>query len=196
MINQKQSIYIRITKTGSSSMSKWIISNGFPTLIFSVRSKNFELQRSKFKNIKNLDDFFTFTLCRNPFARAVSSWRFFLTSNRLSTDSCQLISFADFLKNKPENTYWHQHKRPQHDFVLNFENFFETNIYSIQKLENLNKALTTLSDMYPKESYALFPKIRVSNTRPYQEFYNDETKDLVLKMFEKDFEYFNYSTEL
>lgn len=186
----KQNIYIRITKTGSSSMSWWIHKNNFPIFIFPWMNSRLNENFLKNTHYEHTENTFSFTLCRNPFDRAVSSWAFLSKKKELS------INFFDFLRNKPQDMFWHNHVRPQYDFILNFENLYKTNIKRTYKLENLNQALTSLSDMHPQESYSIFPKLRVSNLKPYQEFYNSKTKDLVLRMFEKDFEHFNYSSEL
>ena len=36
------------------------------------------------------------------------------------------------------------------------------------------------------------PKLNVSNEIPYQEYYNNKTRDLVARAFEKDIELFEY----
>jgi hypothetical protein len=39
------------------------------------------------------------------------------------------------------------------------------------------------------------PKLNVSKSKPYQEYYNDETIDLVRKTFQPDIKIFNYDFE-
>ncbi|MGB6015836.1 MAG: sulfotransferase family 2 domain-containing protein, partial [Nodosilinea sp.] len=40
---------------------------------------------------------------------------------------------------------------------------------------------------------AQLPKVNVSNTTPYQEFYTQRTQELVRSVFEPDISFFNYS---
>lgn len=132
------------------------------------------------------DSFFSFAIVRNPW-----SW--------------QVSLYTYMLKHKPH---------PQHEFVGNLESFDnyikwrcthevklqrdfiyskdeEKQVDYIGRFETLE---TDFSEICSRVGIsASLPVLNVSNTKRYQDFYNDETRELVSKTFADDIRLFNYS---
>jgi hypothetical protein len=199
-IRKPKNIYLKITKTSSSSMRRWIIKNHFDISGCFVNSR---IEKKFFEGNDLSDVNFVFTICRNPFARAVSSWKFLSTRfrsqlaiNEENTEN--LYDFLNFSVQKEEegdDKFWISHYQPQVIAINDFKT--KTNLdVNFYKLENISESIEIILKKINGKQIYPYPKLRQSPHRPYQEYYDQKTKDLVLKMFEKDFEFFNYSDEL
>lgn len=202
-IEKVKNLYVRITKTSSSSMSRWIIKNSLDIKVCFINSR---LAIRFFENHDLSDVDFTFTICRNPFARAVSSWKFLCSNNKrlksfMPSKNESIDSLYEFLnlsikkKEEGEDKFWINHFQPQAIGINNFKKATNLDV-NFYKLENISESTEIILEKTNGKQIYPYPKLRQSQHRPYQEYYDQKTKDLVLKMFEKDFELLNYSDEL
>tara|TARA_Y100000034_G_scaffold119481_1_gene161333 strand:+ start:435 stop:1037 length:603 start_codon:yes stop_codon:yes gene_type:complete len=197
-IKKPKNIYLKITKTSSTSMKRWITKNLFD---ISGCFVNPRVAKKFFENNDLSDVNFVFTICRNPFARAVSSWKFLSTRVRRAINEKNCKSLYDFLnfsiqkEEEGDDKFWIYHYQPQVIAINEFKT--KTNLdVNFYKLENISESIEIILKKINGKQIYPYPKLRQSPHRPYQEYYDQKTKDLVLKMFEKDFEFFNYSDEL
>ena len=120
------------------------------------------------------------TIVRNPFDRLISMY----ASNKgiVSSDPNKVKSW--FNKQKRIPTILNRYVNlitPMHEFV--------NNEIEIIRFENLQEEM--------KGRYAVdLPLVNFSRRGPYQIYYDDELQEMVLDYYRKDFELFNYGTEL
>ncbi|WP_017300721.1 sulfotransferase family 2 domain-containing protein [Nodosilinea nodulosa] len=129
---------------------------------------------------------FSFAIVRNPWDWQVSLYHYMLqNSNHPQHKLAQ--EFKDF----EEYLYWRCAKeiRLQKDFVCSQDDKILVDF--IGRFESLDKDFQTICRRIGIS--ACLPKVNVSNTVPYQEFYNPNTRELVRSTFEPDISLFNYS---
>jgi len=130
--------------------------------------------------------FYKFGFVRNPWSWQVSLYNFMLQmKNHFQHDlAINFENFTDYLE-------W----RVNEDKHLQKEFFFvKTNnclVDFIGKMENIEKDFKYICDKIGVE--AKLPHKNPSKHKPYQEYYNSYTKDLVAKNFKEDIELFNYT---
>lgn len=198
--------YIRLPKTASTSMTKWLSKNKFDYNILGFRGIC--------EKTKNIDDaHYHFTITRNPFDRAVSSWAYLenvkiyrekrnkkLIGRRFRNylDS-KPISFLDFLKKdfSEMNPFELMHSKPQYD-ILKDENNSIDYINHIGDFNNIKKTLQKICKVSNKnfKECSDFPKSKPSNHNEYKTYYSDEEINLVIEKYSDDFKFLNFSKSL
>lgn len=161
---------------------------------------------------KDFNEAFKFSFVRNPWSRTVSFYKFLGFQN--------FISFDYFLKNYFltdwfQKNYWFV--RPQADFVTDAEGKLIVDF--VGKFESINKDFEQVLSMLnmPNQSLPYFNKTKQSYQKIYhtlrrnpklvyqqlfsfsdkhkgfRDYYTDENKEQVAKLYKKDIELFNYS---
>ncbi len=134
---------------------------------------------------EEFDSYFSFSVVRNPWDRMVSMYKFIL-GNRLHPS----YGVVKRLGNFDAYVEWKCSHQPmlQTDFVCSKEG--ELLVDYVGKYENLNADFQFICSRIGIA--ATLSKFNVSNTRPYQDFYSDESKELVKQYFAPDIEMFDY----
>ena len=207
MVNHKcKFIFVHIPKTGGTSIEAYLYSifknNSFKDSNrlqkggYIPKHKLFA-QHATLKQLKNelnvpVDDYFKFTVCRNPFERAVSDY--FWCSRLLQTPK----PFKDYLlvRNGYEKLNHLESNKGRGDhFYTQFE-FIEINgrskIDFIIRFENLQKDFNIVCGKLKIPHHNLPHNNRSKNRKHYTEYYDDETREIVAKKFAKDIEFFGY----
>lgn len=140
-------------------------------------------------------DYFQFSFVRNPWDRFVS----------LYLDKTQSVigtkwemkawakykdhSFEDFVKaiHKTGPNEIDRHSRAQ---FLNINRL--NGINYIGKVENFSRNITTVSNKIGIDKLEIHKINSTKNRKPYQFYYNEETKEIVAEMYKKDIELFKY----
>ena len=182
MINkEKKFVFVHITKTGGQSIEN----------IFGFHVKGKEIKNSSrwgwgwshehnhwrahmtigeyltngFLTKKEFDSFFKFSFVRNPWARAVSEWRW---SFKLTP-----IRFNVFLKDKwsiikhyPSNGVFIQHNRPQYVSIYDDDKLL---VDFVGKLENIESDWKIVADKIGVGTP--LPHINRTNHKHYTEYY-------------------------
>ncbi len=212
--HEHKGIFIHIPKTGGTSVEKLLGCKNRREEIFG-RDENLWLplqhasasQLIEYNLVSQADfeNYFKFAFVRNPFDLVVSEWKWRIKKQIFSPFSRYRwvnISLKQFIKyyisNKFENFQNNLglviklHLTPQYnfihdrdgnnliDFVARFENFDEDLKYISKKL-GLN--ITNI------------PHIYKTKRKHYSHYYDEETIELVKKIYAIDLEYFNYSFE-
>ena len=213
----KNFIYIAVPKTGSTSIrnqlsnnSTYFISNphltlnqtkdliypyllscnlgrniNFPTRKNSPPSDS-ELRQLSSEIFKRM---FKFGSVRNPWARVYS-----LYTRKEAIQCKQKISFSLFLKNIrfANDTCLHPLRtKNQIDWFLDNKGINLANY--IYKLEDLNKAINEIKDLTNGRIILKNKNLNVNNkANDYRKYYDEEGKNIVAKLFEKDIDYFKY----
>ena len=184
-----KSIFIHIPKCGGSSMAavSWNKGSGHKTL-------------RSFSKTKNFDSYFKWCFVRNPWDRAVSAW-----------DTCpeiKPITFQKFIEtihakkhriqNLPHLTW---STLPKLDLPVNRIHFMpmiplikvngQVSMNFCGRFENLEKDWKKLTHHLGVENKLVHHNER-KEKKPYQEYYNNDLKEMVWEIYKEDIEYFDY----
>jgi hypothetical protein len=212
MFATRNFVFISVPKTASTTINFYLrdrnVSIQSPLEISSLHSppeqyhKSInELYKDHFRECAE-SECFKFAFVRNPWDRLVSAYYDFKTLRGTHIDRRRIPSFNVFCENLIESKWVENvHFRPQHTF-LEFKNGdpYDTMDY-IGRYENLQEDLSTIFNrcngilgINIETWLSLAPKYREtrSSREHYTEFYNDQTRELVRKIYEKDIELFEY----
>ena len=151
------------------------------------------------KNIKDLSEYFSFAIVRNPYDRFLSSYHFYRDAyqnkRNIKNEIKKHLTFKDFVLNFKDFEYKNDHQfTPQWEFVLD-ENGKDIVNY-IGGFEDLwwvwEKVVFLTSDRTSFESIPSLPVKNKTEHNEWKEEYTDEMKEIVYNLFEKDFEVFCY----
>ena len=184
---QKKALYIRTSKTGSSSISEWCKSYSIPQTN-NVRFLTFDENQNRIYNHFKKDDLL-FTSIRNPYERAISCWQQAITSKWVPRE-CSFEKFLDVDFSIINKEHYRTH-------VIPLTEYLEPVLDKIQfiiRLENLENCLKRLSDELnleyraPGHFYA-----GGYNKKDFQNKYlNPLNKKKIEEKYKADFEYFGY----
>tara|TARA_B100001248_G_C27342578_1_gene437057 strand:- start:509 stop:1132 length:624 start_codon:yes stop_codon:yes gene_type:complete len=134
--------------------------------------------------------YFTFTFVRNPWERFLSEY-FYIKRNQFNRSdfSNQYPTFKHFVKNNGIKYCYYAHDFHQIDFVFNSNHGKLANF--VGRVENMQYDFNYVCGKIG------LPKIELPYNNPtkhkhYTEYYDDETREIVAKKYEKDIEYFGY----
>ncbi len=192
--NQKQYIFYKIYKSGSSTISKILRSH--------TETSSLPYKKVLFKNSieqlntyhPDLDLYFKFTFVRNPWDRLVSLYSEKIVNHKKTINKVPYykqfigLSFESFLDriiySDLESCIPH-HRLQTHLMPLNKMNF-------IGKLENFNKDIRFVLD-HLKIKNCKIQHLNRSKHSHYSDYYNNRYKKLVESKYAEDIENFNYS---
>lgn len=151
-----------------------------------------QLSRSE---VNQIEDMFRFAVVRNPFTRTLSAY--LDKVERRNREARRESSFGEFLQGLANGKlYSNAHWAPQHSLLLlPFDDFeFIGKVESLDK--DLNHVRTRILGKQVEETFKSFRANSTGAGRRLQEYYDDETVIMVLELFRKDFELFEYPHEL
>lgn len=140
-------------------------------------------------NIKNIENFFSFTFVRNPYDRFLSSYHFYKSIYKgerpIKNEMSKYKSFEDFVLNFDTFKYNNDLQfQPQHKFINDKVDY-------IGRYEYLKLDWQVLINRSGHDFYSL-PHINNTNHWEWEVIYTDKMKDIVYNLFKKDFELFSY----
>lgn len=210
--NNKIPLFVRVPKTGTSSIQACLEENNFflkvkkeelvnsfdPTKVLHPETHYIE---HIVDWITKLDKdirkkFFIFCFVRNPWDKAVSSWKFgswHSDWNMSFLDFCKyLLTFKghrDNQKDDLDHCGKEFHALPCS--VFTHENQSSPVVDFIGKFENLQEDFDAICDKIgiPRQE---LPHKNKSEHKHYTEYYDDETRAIVAEKYAKDIEYFGY----
>ncbi len=138
---------------------------------------------------KKFKEFFSFAIVRNPWDWQVSLYKYMLKSETHHQQELikNLGNFEEYIKWRCENEV-----RYQKDFIYSKNNELLVNF--VGRYESLDSDFDAICSRIGIS--ASLPKLNVSNTKPYQSYYTEKTKELVRQAFEPDIRIFNYEFEI
>jgi len=200
LISKKRKfIFIHIYKTAGTSVTyalrpRWInvmhhlIEKINPTTQFGqgsfpIHIKARELIQAIGK--ETFDSYFSFAIVRNPWDWQVSLYKYMLIDTYLPQHDLakSFGSFDNYIR-------WRcaEEVRFQKDFICLEDG--ELLVDFVAKYERLDADFKIICSRIGLS--ASLPKLNVSNTKPYRQFYNEETKELVRRAYEPDIRLFGY----
>ena len=175
----------------------------------------------KYLSQELFNEYFKFTFVRNPWSRMVSIYKYLMFNHKYLKFNrrCDFKSFlANAFKNKIwRNEYWFV--RPQSDFVYaedgrmlvdfigKFENLQDDFNYVCQKIDlpstevpHVNKSnVQPRLSLHPKKLIKYFNHRinhinvkRIPAFKKYQDYYDNESIEIVAELYKKDIELFGY----
>lgn len=138
--------------------------------------------------------YFKFTSVRNPWDKVVSQWA--LDKKRYGDKFPK--SFKEFVKYPqgfPLRPQLHFLSDPKFVAYKDIVNYVEDTIDYIMKFECLEQDFDKLCVKLGVPNTGLSHKYSSTTVRkkiPYQEFYDDETRNIVARIYDIDIQYFNY----
>lgn len=200
-------IFIHIPKAGGSSIEKAFGLYGSnnqgnnapdPSILYGVKD-GCALQHLTALEVKQRispdvwEKYFKFSFVRNPFARLVSeySWRLKkLKKNRISD-----ISFSEFIDqfllpafNGSLDDILSDHFKLQSDFLFDNDTLL---VDFIGRMENFSSDFNVLCGKIGVKTK--LSHLNKTKHPDYHQYYDDQTKELVSRIYQKDLENFNYS---
>tara|TARA_R110000824_G_C14939789_1_gene649666 strand:+ start:119 stop:697 length:579 start_codon:yes stop_codon:yes gene_type:complete len=155
----------------------------------------------------DISKYFTFAFVRNPYDRAVSSWKF---GDYHADWNCDFTEFCKTLKtietNPKETFFWggfpkslfSNYSRRQIAGLINhscdqYPLIFGKNasVNFVGRFENLQQDFDTLCDKVGIKRQKL-PHKNKTKHKHYTEYYDDETRQIIAEKYAKDIEYFGY----
>jgi len=182
----KRIVFLAINKTGSSSLWTWMDEQRVPYLMNRYREDEARKLRIiaevKRKGIP------CFTVVRNPWSRAVSSWKWNMQEKGLAP-----CSFEEFLRMPLAGMTEQQrfHTLPQWRHVAD-ENGEVAYLAHIGRLENIAATREWLAATLGLPRGDALPHLKKSSSDDYRQHYTPATRALVAETFRRDFELFGY----
>ena len=175
-----------------SSRWKWVIERALkklkiPTRIGQQPFPDF-VKASEIINAmgrESFNSFFSFAIVRNPWDWQVSLYKFMLkTASHEQHDLVkELGSFDEYIRWRCENEV-----RFQKDFI--YSNDDELLVDFVGRFEDIEADFEKICSRIGISTS--LPKLNVSNTKPYQQYYTNETQELVRQTFSSDIARFGY----
>lgn len=201
--HSKKFIFIHIYKNAGTSITSALMPfcvNSLPDNINLVLKKlhilNFDpqpypdhiraSQLIKRMGKRAFNSYFSFAIVRNPWDWQVSLYRYMLQEPAHGQHQLvkSLGSFEQYIE-------WRIAKdlKFQRDFIYSFSG--EKQVNFIGRFENLERDFQTVCSHLGIS--ASLPKLNVSGSIPYQEYYTPRTREIVYQAFEPDISLFEYS---
>ncbi len=182
----KRIVFLAINKTGSSSLWTWLDEHQVPYLMNRYR----EDEARKLRIIAEVKrkEMPSFTVVRNPWSRAVSSWKWNMQEKGLVP-----CSFEEFLRMPLEGMTEQQrfHTLPQWRHVAD-EHGAVDYLSHIGRLEHIAATRDWLADTLKLPRGDALPHLKQSSSDDYRQHYTPTTLALVAATFRRDFELFGY----
>ena len=206
-MQKKKVLYIKTPKTASTFIAEWLRKNGnvnvfTEPLMGGMLARQPSDRERRWEVIKNTNYDMKLVSVRNPFTRTVSAYRWLLQNSArpsrglpwIKNRKDSILGFKSFLK-KPlpelykENYYTWQICLPVYDYA-------RCDSFSYDYIIRLESLMKNLNEVAPAHQTKKLPKMESSGEYNFKDYYDEENKDLVIKKYNKDFEYFSYKKNL
>jgi len=195
-------LFIHIPKTGGNAIRLALKDHADDELVFNEKQRayNESMQQSHRFGIRNphidldkhgtlskahlkwdeqklgeWDTYYKFACVRNPWDRLVSLY-FSPHLGRDAYDEDEFIRLVNDTKKGTQSAYVLEEGRLATDYLIRFESLK-------QDFDAVSRKLGIEAEL---------PYVNQSKHKPYQEYYNNKTKDLVYKLYQRDIELFEY----
>jgi hypothetical protein len=184
-------IFIHIPKAAGTSVALTLFGQG------SRHVPWFEFQKANPWKYKR---YFKFAFVRNPWDRLVSSY-FFLRKGGMDPQDAawaeqnlrQFEDFGSFVRGwvNEENIQTWVHFLPQHYFICNQDG--KVMVDFVGRMETMEKDFSYVAGRLGCDKK--LAKVNAGNNRHYSDHYDEETREIVRRVYARDIELFGYSFE-
>jgi len=189
--HEKKFLFVHIQKTGGTSMTKWMQDNVPDMEMYMNPHSPLSLCEDKYK------DYYKTALARNPFDRLVS-WYSMIRNNKThnylqrqvlahSNNFTEFILNCEHISNKSN---WKPFHYNQIDYLTDVNG--EIIVNYVGRFEDFSQSIKSISNYLDIESKEI-GHTNKSNHTAYQNYYTEETRDIISKRFKRDLEYFDYT---
>ena len=200
IIPEGKPLFVHVPRTGGGSINllarrNAIYKSAWTTLGHNARTPSFKY----LKDYKLHSSIFIFAFVRNPWDRAVSAFKWLQNGGNGAQDRSDRNKYLEkhnndfnlFTKDAfKNNLIFNQiHFKPQHQWLCNEDGQILVDL--VGRFENLQEDLNAVFKKISLPPHRL-PHKNKSNHKPYTEYYDDETKQIVAEKYAKDIEYFGY----
>jgi hypothetical protein len=199
LFKKKGIAFIHIPKAGGSSFERMIY--GKVPSNHQRAVKFFHMDPECFEQLIKL------VMVRNPYNRVYSAFKYLAkggNGSKKDIEKSKVVlnggaNFKEFVKNSLEKHMLSSKKviffKSQLWYIQNDERT-DLLVDHIIKLEEADAAIDALSDLYPNFSSMKLPWERRGDVGAnFQEYYDQETADIVYKLYKPEFELFNYGKD-
>ena len=171
---------------------KYWLKGGRGRVLGQRRKQQLYRPHAKLGQHTNAPDYFCFTFVRNPWSRLVSE--FIYRRNRYGSKQHADVDFARMVRTG--YIFDKKFMRDHHESYLpNGQlRYINENMDFVGKVENLQEDFEKVTNKLGLKKVIL-PRINKRYYKPYWEYYDDETRELIAKRFKRDIETFNYEFE-
>ena len=183
---QTRIVFFAINKTGSTSVWTWMDDNH-------VEYSMNRYQEDEARKLELIDEakqrgIPSFTVVRNPWDRAVSSWKWCTLKKELPACTFEEFLRIPFEEMTPQQRY---HTTPQWQHVAD-ENGEINHLDHVGRLENIDETRRWLAQTLNLPAGQELPHLKKTDRDEYTRYYTPQTKRLVETLFGKDIELFGY----
>ena len=185
----KKFIFVHINKTAGTSMEKALVDYGVKKLqekgdlkfeLNYNQSQHFNCDEYKKYLGSEYDDYFKFTVVRNPFDRVVSYYYGGAIQKGLN--------FKDWVVDRYLNENYKDYIRMYSDYTHWFD---KDELNCVLKFENLDQDFIKLKETLDLNCELGKANVNKSRTH-YRDYYDNKTKDIIENHFEKELNTFQY----
>lgn len=184
-------IFIHVPKTGGTSVERLFVKHETDIMLSGVNVQHKHTTASQMRELypKEWEQYFTFTIVRNPWDWLVSRffWSHLNESKTIPTSFNQFINTIDRIREQSK------YLRGALDTQISMLSDTEGNIIvnHICKFESLPVDFDYVCDKIGKAK-KLLPHTHKTKHKQYTEYYDDETRQIVAERYTKDIELFGY----
>lgn len=196
--HHRKFIFLHIPKCGGTSIetafNAW--TNTYSTNYFYLgKHRQHFLLDEILDEYPKCSNYFKFSFIRNPFSRIVSEYNYILSNLK----NLKNLSFKDFVLNLEfylNNVAYKYHDLSLCDYLLNQED--ELVVDFVGRLENFQEDFNEVCskikvpNLFLPHKNASKKSLHNSTQKHYNEYYDNETKQIVAEKYAKDIEYFGY----
>jgi len=196
MINhQYKLIFLHIPRTGGTSIENAICGKDW----FDVHAPSKHLTAHSAKKIyaEYWDKYLKFTFVRNPWDRMVSMLKYeWFYGVKINQEKKILLDdyFDKFKKVEYDERFFNANQFNDYKYIENsvYLNIIGNNMDFIGKFENLQEDFERVCKLVGLPASKLSHIEKSQNRKKYQEYYTEETKNLIYNKFKKEIKQFNY----
>lgn len=201
---ERRFIFIHIPKAGGTSVETFFVPNmkdrkknvygNSPLQVDNQAHLKFYHLQIQYPRL-NFDEYFKFSIVRNPWDKVVSS--FFHSKRKIRKDLRKFLGFGmsedftfnEFVEKIQNLEKKHPHYDEQWSFLIDKKEKFRMDY--IARMENMQKDFDIICDKIgiPRQQ---LPHSNKAKRKHYTEYYDDETRSIVAEKYAKDIEYFGY----
>ncbi len=188
----KKFIFIHINKTAGTSIEKALCEYGQKRTV-SKENNDFKMSKqSQHFNYKeyreflgaDYDDYFKFTVIRNPFDRVAS---YYYGGNAISNE----LNFSDWIVDRYQNKNFQDFERMYSDYK---HWIGDEKMDLILRFENLSSDFEILKEKLNLDCELGFHNV-TKHKKHYSKYYNEKTKEIIQNFFSDELKKFNYKYE-
>ena len=189
ILNPNKLVFVHVPKCAGSSMSRALHSVYHCA---TNRKKQWLTKGNPHNRLRVLDfdsSWYSFAFVRNPFDRMISAWRTkWVSGPTFEKSFLEFLHYIDKTINEFAKSHTYSFLDPRQKL---FNEDGTQRVSFIGRFENLKQDFDLVCSVMSIGKIAL-PHRNKGNRGPYQEYYNDESRKIVEKRYEKDLNYFNY----